>query len=209
LAQDLGEGFAKIIGEVVIKYLTLSPGIDLQKTLFAYIAEKWQNRLVEYIADVENEGTLGHLLGKIPKMAGGSYRLKWSSTFLGGVYNEQERTLDIINIGDSGAVVMGEEPKAVTPKKIREILLATLSHGDNLQVEVCPIEVDAEWEHFKGVEFFIAMSDGVSRDLNVLLHTIENDLKSVPVDEIRQCLLMRGELSYDDQSIIVGRLLPE
>lgn len=126
-----------------------------------------------------------------------------------GVYDELKHTLDIVNIGDSGAVLIGEESKVIVPKDTAEILIATIRRDvDELQVDVCPMQVDVEWERCAGVECFVVISDGVAKtDLNLLLQELKENLTKECVEEVRYHLLMRGDLSYDDQAVIIGRLM--
>jgi hypothetical protein len=210
LAQDLSEGFARIMGQALMKAQAFDREVDLQKDLFGDIATAWQSRLRDYFADVESKGELERWLAELlPQMADGSYRLSWSSTFLGGVYHVQERSLALVNIGDSGAVVIGErEQKKVPPTKAREMLGATISRGERLQVEVRPLGLAADWEHFEDMECFLAMSDGVSRNLDALLQALV-EAKTLPFGQLRRLLLTREELTYDDQTVIIGRLMPE
>lgn len=71
-------------------------------------------------------------------------------------------------------------------------------------------KIDANWECFNGVEYFFAMSDGVSaQNLGKVLQQIDVDVVSATVNEIRRQLLMRGDLSYDDQAVIIGRLMAD
>jgi hypothetical protein len=208
LAQDLGEGFARVMGEALSSSNAFDLGIDLGKTLFSEIAEHWQNRLMEYIADVQYEGNLEQLIGAMPEMADGSYRMEWSSTLLGGVYNEQERTLDIVNIGNGGAVVIGEGSIWVTSKTPSLVLIATIVQKDRIRAEIYPVELDTNWKHLDDVKYFLAMSDGVSFNIDLLLREL-SELKNASISELRRRLIMRGELTYDDQAVIIGRLMPE
>lgn len=87
LAEDLGACFAKTMAKSVAT-TTVTATVDVQKDVGDEVAQEWQERLIEYIAEIKTVGKFEQLLDAMPQMIDGFYRLKWSSTFLGGVYNE-------------------------------------------------------------------------------------------------------------------------
>lgn len=181
---------------------------DLAKLLFEGIAEKWRERLLAYLNEVQKAGALERLLANMPQMADDEYRMQWSSTFLGGIYNELWQTLSVINIGDGGMVVVADRAQTVGPKDVRGILIATFRRRGGLDVEVSSIPVEAGWEHFKGVRGFIAASDGVAKDVRVFLSQAAEALTTQsPIDRIWAQMSLQARLTYDDRAVIVGRLV--
>lgn len=118
-----------------------------------------------------------------------------------------ERTLDIVNIGDSGAVVVGGQPAHVMPNKKRVIVVATFSQDEKVEIDVNTSETLRE--RYNGVNCFIALSDGVASNLEKLLYRLDDSLKSMSIDEARRRLLSRVDLTYDDRAVIIGRLMQE
>ena len=205
LASDLGQGFGRIAAEALLK--GEDPRASLPKELFDDIVCQWRGRLIEYLRGIENEGKLTALLTRLPLTGDGAYRMKWSSTLLGGIYNERGRALDILNIGDCGAVVMGEEPHKVLPRATCGIVVANIRADTELDVNVFPIEVKADWEHFESVTCFFAMSDGLAKDLGAFLSETEENLKNMPLGDVRRRLMTAGTLTYDDRAVVIGTLL--
>jgi hypothetical protein len=207
LAADLGQGFANLCAKALLK--GTDPKSSLPKTLFGGVCTEWERRLVEYVSVLESGGKLDGLLSQLPEMGDGSYRLKWSSMLLGGIYNTGDHTLDILSIGDCGAVVVGEAPQIVAAKETCGIILATVTRPRPIKVEVFSAEVDSAWERYEGVTGFIAMSDGVSKDLDGLLTKLQESLsKGCSIGDIRARLIADRALTYDDRCVIIGRLLP-
>jgi hypothetical protein len=203
----LGQGFASLCGDALIKGEDPKP--CLPKDLFGVVSAEWQRRLVDYVSVLESDGNLDKLISQLPEMGDGSYRMKWSSMLLGGIYNERERALDILSIGDCGAVVVGEKPQIVATRETCGIILATLTPANPIKVDVFSVQVDSVWEHFEGVTDFIAMSDGVSKDLDGLLTKLRDSLSGGnSIGNIRARLIAERALTYDDRAMIIGRLLP-
>lgn len=205
LASDLGQGFGRIAAEALFK--GEDPRVSLPRQLFEDIACQWQGRLFKYLDGIENEGKLPGLLARLPHMGDGAYRMKWSSTLLGGIYNAGNQTLDILNIGDCGAVVLGQRAETVVPRATCGILVANIKGETPLEVNVFPIETEAEWEHFEAVTCFFAVTDGVSKDLSAFLSEMEEDLVKLPLCDVRGRLLASGALTYDDRAVVIGTLL--
>lgn len=207
LAQDLGRLFSCLAGKALLqrrgKY-------DLAKRLFAGIATKWRERLHAYLAEVEKSGKLERLLAGLPQMADGTYRVQWSSTFLGGMYDERTQTLSVLNVGDSGMVVIADQPRMVVPNDERGILVAMLSRGKKFEVDISLIPVEESWEHFRGVRGFIAASDGVAKDLRTFLSQTKAAVTAQStIGGMYTQLSFQDRLTYDDRAIITGRLVPE
>ena len=206
LAQDLSDRFASVMMEAAGGGGGFA--VDLQKELLGSVADDWLVRLNEYIAGVERQGKLDRLLAAMPQMGDGTYAMEWSSTLLGGVYDQGKRALDMVNFGDCCAVAIGGGQPLVTKQSTPVCLGATLSPGGTLQVDVRARNVDAEWYHIEDVRWFIAISDGLSANPQSLLLEMEA-MVDIPVSGTRRHLLARGELTYDDQAVIIGRLVPE
>jgi hypothetical protein len=207
LAQDLGWEFSCLAGRALLQRKGYQKS-DLVKRLFEGIAKKWRERLIAYLDEVERHGKLERLLSRMPQMGHGAYRMQWSSTFLGGVYDERAQTLNVMNIGDSGIVVIADRPRMVGAKDGPGILLATIRQASPLDVDVSSVPVeDAGWEHFRGVRGFVAASDGVAKDLRMFLSQTGDTVPTqLTVDRIYRQMNLQSRLTYDDRAIIIGRL---
>jgi hypothetical protein len=206
LAADLGEGFGALLAEALREATEFVPDPTLQQALLARVAEEWQERLVGYLADVAAAGELSGLLENMPEMADGSYRLEWSSTFLGGVYCQATQTLHVLNLGDSAAVVFGEDAWIVAPNNTCAVLLAKISPDEPLAPKVYPVGAEAQWQQFALVQRFLALSDGHAEDLPALLEELQA-AKDRPFGQLRRELLNRGELTYDDKAVVLGQVI--
>lgn len=208
LAQDIGQGFVAQMAKA-LREGTDPTGVDLAVTTFQAVADEWQDRLRIYLARLREIGRLDQLLHALPEAADGSLRVKWSTTFLGGVFDERRGRLAMINCGDSGAAIMTAPPAVVTPNKRRVVLGAVVHAGDAPQVTVTAYaQADSAWEVFEGIEGFVMVSDGLARrDLRGLLQALAADFGPRPLAEVRRELLRRADLTEDDKAVLVGRFL--
>lgn len=205
LAQDLGERFGQVVAEALVKGAEPDAGLHIK--IFEDVAGDWQERLISYLSRLEREGKLVQLLNKMPRMGDGLYGMKWSSAFLGGIYNQQEMTLDIVNVGDSVAVVLADQAGYVGASDCCVILIASISGPEPLKVEVCPVAVEVDWLHFNAVQRFVAVSDGVAKDSGAFIEEMEGSMCGLEAYDLRRRLLMSGALTYDDKAVIIGQIM--
>ena len=79
--------------------------IQLKAVVFDPLAREWEKRVAAALDSIREAGMLPALLDRLPQLIDGPHELKWSTTFLGGLFDESSRTIDLASYGDSGAVI--------------------------------------------------------------------------------------------------------
>jgi hypothetical protein len=210
LAQSVGETFAAEASSAVSDPLDVS-ATELMYAVFRKLEAEWQRRLAAYFKHVPADDTKT-LLAALPRDAQSVPFARWSTTFLGGIFEEESRTLGVTSYGDSGLIVVAtphERSRLVEPNSRRLILTVTFPNAGPPQVQVHSGD-DNAWTSYSSVAGFIAMSDGVTprnASLNAFLPRVYANLGKFPLDRVREMLLELGYHSGDDKSIIFGRFL--
>lgn len=209
LAQDIAARFAAVMVEKRREQVALDD-IDLKLSVFEPVARDWEERLAVYVQQLNQEGTLNALLESLPQSADGSYEMKWSTTFLGGLFDETNRTLDLVNYGDCGAVVAAEPGAVVEPNPHRVIFLAHFTAERNPSIFVAATTNDqTSWRRWSDVKGFLAMTDGVVKtpSLKCYLARIHQQLDRWSLLELRRHLGRMKDATEDDKALILGRFL--
>ena len=210
LARDLGAAF------VDAQRRADSPIHDRQADMFDRIHQLWQERVAEYLRQISAAGHWENLRNHFPLNSAGSLVFEWSSTFLGGVLQvlNGAHSLSVWQSGDSGALVLAArngtrktEIIAPTSDRIKLRVIASEPEAFSLEIFVGR-QGQMPMYHYDGVEGFFAMSDGLTKgDLDNYLVGLQAKAASHSAQVIRDGLLQRRDKSYDDKSLVVGRLL--
>jgi hypothetical protein len=212
LAQDLGQTFCAA-GVDNARRSRSPAALDLKALVFDRLARDWQVRLGEYVARIRAEGNCDTFLASLPQLADGRYQIRWSSTLLGGIFDETTRTLDAVNFGDSGGLVVARPTGLIEPKRGNRVFVDAILTAvpETVAVEVVAhLPDDCSWTRFEGVEGFVAMTDGVIKQpLGKYLDNLRILAPQSSLNKIRRGLLNRADMTGDDKTIVFGRFVVE
>jgi hypothetical protein len=205
LARDLGSAFcaAAVRGRGL-------RAEDMQSLVLDEVARDWQASLSEVIAAVHAQGTLETFLQAFPEVPDGRRQILWSSTLIGGVFDEASGVLEVWNAGDSGALVAARPNGVIEPRRQRIFVVTTLTpEPGGAAVEVAAVGAkDCTVVRFEEVTGFVAMTDGViDGKLADVLGALRDSLGRQSLTDIRRGLLRRCDRSHDDKAIVFARYL--
>jgi len=213
LAQDVGRAFAvELLKSWERTRLRPPADVDIRAMVFDPLAHKWEERLQRYVQELGNAGRLERLLHDLPKSADGSYQMEWSTTFLGGIFDEAQRSLDLVNFGDCCAVIAGNPRKAVERNTWRVFFRATLIRGEPVRVLVfAESNEQTAWQHYTDVVGFLAMTDGLIKAtrsaMPQLLRNVQSSIEHRSLDNVFGQLARRFEDTEDDRAVVLGLFL--
>ena len=205
LARDLGDAF-------MTAQLVVAPG-DTSVRMLKDVESLWYDRLYRYLEQLLEAGAWDEFKAKAPRNSDGALQFKWSSTFMGGVIDRAGEGMTVYQAGDSGALIVRRMGgitlvETILPTKDRITVRALISDGA-LQVDVFAGDRGAlPVDRFDGVHAFFAMSDGLTKgDLAAYLPSLQGLAANRSVAELRTGLLQRRDKSYDDKSLVIGRMM--
>ena len=204
---------ARDIGDCFVHHLDIhaSDTATAQAKIFVELRHIWQLRLDGYIAALKASDRLEAFKSGCPQNADGSYVLKWSTTFLGGILIDRDETSDlqIFYAGDSGGLVFFRNGDSIAAEIIepnsKRVFVQAIIRDETATVRVLVPNNAMQSMTFENIEGFVALSDGaIKADLGKFLVGLKAAAAHRSIEEIRLGLINRNDKSYDDKSMVFG-----
>lgn len=205
---------ARDIGDCFVHHLDIhaSDTASAQTKMFIVLRQIWQDRLDGYLAALKASGGLDLFKSGCPQNADGSYVLKWSTTFLGGILTDRDERSDLQTFyaGDSGGLVFFRRADSIAAEIIepnsQRVFVHAIIRDEEATVRVIVPNNAMRSMTFENIEGFVALSDGaIKADLGKFLIGLKAASVHRSIEEIRQGLINRNDKSYDDKSMVFGR----
>ena len=181
--------------------------LDLVQSALENLRSAWQDIVNERWRKLLDTGETEAYLHRFTQYGDGLLRVGWSTTFMAGVLQHENKTLEIMNLGDSGCLVQSSThdviPTGISGDRIFVQLETSPGNPQPPAVRVSSPKLDTDAvQVFENVEALLCITDGNSA---TSLTTLFKEHGKRGVLGLAELIKQSRPFTYDDRSLILGQ----